>query len=287
MKNFGIRKSSLSIILTFDNVRCEIEGVIVALEMLVERCRNDVGSGIGYILTDCQSAVDTVVNQKDCHKKIKSFKRIWKAIETLRYLGIHIKIVWIPGHASLKYNEIADTLAKEGSKMLLEAEERELISDSVSFKMIKDHIINIWSRMYQRCKSADWTKQLISSVGRKRIFPKLRSSGMIYVRSLVNNAAVKDNLHRLGFSETRDCECDEGRETVSHVLLECKIEDVARSELLSNIEEIWMESKCSGNLNVDLELILCPFEKKNVTEDVASKMIMESFKFFNRLTRKL
>jgi hypothetical protein len=65
------------------------------------------------------------------------------------------------------------------------------------------------------------------------------------------------------------------------------MEDEARSEYLSNIQEIWMESKCSGNLNVDMELILCPFEKKNVTEELASRMITESFRFFNRLTRKL
>ena len=271
-----------------DNVKCEVEGVVVALEMLAERCNLDVGSGLTYVLTDCQAAVDTFVNQKDHHKKICTFKRMWTAVRTLRNLGVKTKIVWIPGHASLDYNEIADKLAKEGSKKIQMTEQVEAVSESVLSKMIKDQARSIWSRMYERCEAADWTKQVMgSSVGRKLIFPKSRSCGMSYIRSLVNNAAVKDNLNRLGFSEVRDCECDEGRETVSHILLECKTEAEARNKYLKKVEELWMESKCSGNLNVDMELILCPFEKKNVTEDVASKMVTESFKFLSRLTKKL
>ena len=59
-----------------DNVKCEIEGVVSALQLLVERCRADRGSGQCYILTDCQSAVDVVVNQKDCHHRLEVFKSI-------------------------------------------------------------------------------------------------------------------------------------------------------------------------------------------------------------------
>ena len=271
-----------------DNVRCEIEGVVEALEMLAERCCVDRGSGLCYVLTDCQSAVDTVVNQNDYHKKIDIFKRIWFAIRTMRNLGIETKIVWIPGHASLNENEIADWLAKEGSKMSCPSTQDEEVSESVLKKMIKDDVKMTWSRMYDRCERADWTKQVMgNSVGRKLLLPKYRSCGMTYIRSLLNNAGVKDNLYRLGFSEDRECECGEGVETVSHILLECKSEKEARENYLTNVQEIWMDSKCSGNLNVDIELILCPFEKKNVTDDVSKLMIKESFKFLSRLTKKL
>ena len=55
---------------------------------------------------------------------------------------------------------------------------------------------------------------------------------------LLNNAAVKDYLNRLGFSEVTDWEYGEGRETVTHVLMECKLEQVARQELVDSVQEL-------------------------------------------------
>ena len=49
--------------------------------------------------------------------------------------------------------------------------------------------------MWVRSECADWKKNIVGSVvGRKFIFPKSRSIGMTYVRALLDNAAVKDNL---------------------------------------------------------------------------------------------
>ena len=195
-----------------DNVKCKIEGVVSALQLLVERCRTDRGSGQCYILRDCQSAVDIVVYQKDYHKKGGSFDRIWAYLRVLRSLGVDVKIAWIPGHANLQYNEIADQLAKEGSRFLSEESEPEIVSDSVLKMLIKDITNSNWCRMWRRAESGDWTRDIVGlEVGRRHVLPKDRSCGMTYVRSLVNNAAV------MGFSEGVECECSNGRETVAQV----------------------------------------------------------------------
>ena len=271
-----------------DNVRCEVEGVVVALELLVQICSVDVGSGTSYILTDCQSAVDIVVYQKDYHKKGGSFDRIWAYLRVLRSLGVDVKIAWIPGHANLQYNEIADQLAKEGSRFLSEESEPEIVSDSVLKMLIKDITNSNWSRMWRRAESGDWTRDIVGlEVGRRHVLPKDRSCGMTYVRSLVNNAAVKDNLFRMGFSEGVECECSNGRDTVAHVLMDCVLEAESREEYIESVGKLWMESRCSGNLNVDLQLMLCPSQKEGVTGELGMQMLMESFKFFKKLTRKL
>ena len=91
----------------------------------------------------------------------------------------------------------------------------------------------------------------------------------------------------MGFSEDRDCACNEGRETVSHVLLDCRLESVHREELKNNIQEIWMESRCIGNLNFELSLMLFPFSNSNVNEDCAVKILEKSFNFLKKLSKKL
>ena len=270
-----------------DNVRCEVEGVVLALELLVQRCNVDVGSGVSYILTDCQSAIDIVVNQKDYPNNGPTLEKIWSAIEELRSLGVGVKIAWIPGHANLQFNEIADQLAKTGSRLEVQNEE-ETVSDSVLRMMVKEIIFSSWSRMWSMAESGDWTRDIIGlEAGRKFVLPKDRSCGMTYIRSLVNNAAVRDNLFRFGFSEGVDCECGESRETVDHVLLECKLEEQSRKEYIDSVGSLWMNSKCKGNLNVDIQLILCPSQKENLTGDLAGQMLGESFKFLRKLTRKL
>ena len=110
---------------------------------------------------------------------------------------------------------------------------------------------------------------------------------MSYVRSLVNNSAVRDNMNRYGFSEEADCECGQSRETLTHVLMECSLEEEARKELRDKVQNLWMESKCMGNLNFDMKTILCPFQVWNVTADLGTKMLKESFIFLSKLSRKL
>ena len=284
------RRESRKVGRKVDNVACEVEGVVCALEMLVEQSRHDLGSGLCYILTDCQSAVDIVVNQKDSHRKIEVFRKVWSSLKVLKELGTEVRIAWIPGHANIHFNEVADLLAKQGS-MLSSTDslvETEVLPKSVCIKLIRDKVQKLWTRMWERSESADWTKELLGiEVGRKLVFPSFRSCGMSYVRSLVNNAAVKDNLSRMGFSEEAECECGESRETVTHVLMECKLEDLARQELIESVQDLWMESRCQGNLNFNIKTVLCPFQVTNVTADLGSKMLKESFKFLNKLTRKL
>ena len=108
---------------------------------------------------------------------------------------------------------------------------------------------------------------------------------------VVREFPVRDSsspcMNRLGFSEEADCECGQSRETLTHVLLECSIEEEARRELVGKVQNLWMESKCSGNLNFDMKTLLCPFQVWNVTADLGSKILRESFCFLSKLTRKL
>ena len=69
--------------------------------------------------------------------------------------------------------------------------------------------------------------------------------------------------------------------------MDCVLEAESREEYIESVGELWMESRCSGNLNVDLQLMLCPSQKEGVTGELGLQMLMESFKFLKKLTRKL
>ena len=56
---------------------------------------------------------------------------------------------------------------------------------------------------------------------------------------------------------------------------------------IDSVGRLWMNSKCKGNLNVDIQLILFPSQKENLTGDLAAQMLGESFEFLSKLTKKL
>ena len=118
-----------------------------------------------------------------------------------------------------------------------------------------------------------WTKGLIGKVGKKLKFPRDRSTGVSYVRLLVNNTAVKESMFRFKLVDDKECECGEGIQSVNHVLMECKNEEEGRNKLKDELGRLWMEESTKvGDLPFDLRLILAPFSFNKINEPLANKM---------------
>ena len=165
---------------------------------------------------------------------------------------------------------------------------KENVPMNVMERWIKDKTKDRWNRAWKMSESGWWTKQLIGKVGRKLKFPASRSVGMSYVRLLVNNTALKENMYRFGLAEDRECECEEGIQSVDHVLLECRNEEEERGKLMRELGRLWMEeSKQVGNLQFDLRLILAPFSIDKINEILADKMLLYTFRFLSTLSKVL
>ena len=132
-------------------------------------------------------------------------------------------------------------------------------------------------------------QELIGKVGKKLKFPRDRSTGMSYVRLLVNNTATKENMFRFKLAEDRECECGEGIESTQHVLLECNMVEEERKVLIGElIGKLWMDgSRKVGNLPFDLRLILAPFSFDKVDGLLADKMLCHTFRFLSSLPKVL
>ena len=65
------------------------------------------------------------------------------------------------------------------------------------------------------------TRQLVSRVGTKLVFPDDRDTGVSYCRLLFGDTMLKDDSFRTGTSDSPICDCGIERETADHFLLRC------------------------------------------------------------------
>ena len=268
------------------NVQCEVEGIIRALELTLEACESQSTINKCYILSDCKSAVDIVCKHNNISKYWNEFLRMWEYMNKLDVLNVKIEIVWVPGHADIECNDKADVAAKLGSEMNEDSDEWEEVTSNAVTHWTKVKVRREWSRMWGRSESGSWTKELELQAGEKRIFPGQRDLDITYVRALINNTGLGDNLFRFNLVDDCNCSCDRDRETLEHVLLECELEREVRENYKNKIKNLWMNKKCDGGLNINLRLILAPFTISKLNSRDAEEMLKLSFEFLRNLSKK-
>ena len=52
-----------------------------------------------------------ITKQNKVYKNLSDFREIWKCVSKMGVLGIELKLVWVPGHAEIEGNEMADVAA--------------------------------------------------------------------------------------------------------------------------------------------------------------------------------
>ena len=70
-----------------------------------------------YILSDCQSAIETITLSYPNDNCIEEVTEIQQLSKEISKANTSISISWIGGHADIKGNEIGDVAAKEGAKL--------------------------------------------------------------------------------------------------------------------------------------------------------------------------
>ena len=268
-----------------DNVACEVEGILSALHLVSGMSLEDSSVKKFYVLTDCRSALDVVVNQSDIRRNLKELRRLWRMAGEMKSRAVEFEIIWIPGHAGIKLNDEADRLAKMGSHMESVRGDN-FVSQGVLNRLIKEKIASRWARMWGYSEAGGWTKELLGKVGRKLRFPRDRGTGMSYVRLLVNNTSVNENMFRFGLVDTRECECGGGIQTVEHVLMSCDMEREQREIFKNKAEKIWMdECRGGGDLPFNIRLLLAPFTLDKLNREAANKILSGTFEFLSKLSR--
>ena len=180
-------------------------------------------------------------------------------------------------------------IATKKGEELQEVRERETesVRSNALLYCIKDEVKKEWNRMWLRIDSGEWTKRLgVKTVGRKTIFPRTRDLGITYVRALINNTALADNMNRYGLSDEINCSCDRGRETLEHVLIECVLEEEERGKFERAVSKMWLDCRKVGNLNFNVQLIFAPFSIDKLSAEQAEFVLGCPLKFLRNLSKK-
>ena len=118
-----------------------------------------------------------------------------------------LKLQWIPGHCQVHGNEVADSLAKEGSSY--EQIEEDLTLEE-SKTIIKDN------------RTEKWRKAQPGSNKSNPYFLLDRRSPTILFRLRTGHNRLSSHMHRkFNIGESGTCPCGEAPETTEHVLQAC------------------------------------------------------------------
>jgi len=103
------------------------------------------------------------------------------------------------------------------------------ISMNSALQISAEITYNSWQRKWE-CDSAGFhTRQLVSRVGTRLVFPDDRDTGVSYCRLLLGDTMLKDDSFRTGTSDSPICDCGIEREMADHFLLRCSRYSEARS----------------------------------------------------------
>ena len=114
-----------------------------------------------------------------------------------------------------------------------------------------------------------------------------RCLGVSYARLLLGSTNLNDNLHKMKFTDTPNCECNEARETIPHFLMECSLYKESRTSMMNTIGRRWMENWKSGTLNVTTNILLGTNYSKMISKDDDTVFKKALFSFIHESGRTL
>ncbi|XP_066903574.1 uncharacterized protein [Halyomorpha halys] len=204
---------------TLAMVQTEIHAIEIAA---LENIKNNPKGKRIYIISDSQAALKAIMSYT-----IKS-GLVWNCLERLKELarGNKLTLMWTPGHEGIEGNEMADTLARKGSEMMLIGPEPYC---SISGSAIRN-VVNSWE---QKEKETYWT--LKPGMKQSKLFIKISEEKAKFYLNLTRNelrmitglltghCPLKYHLKKMRLVEDSTCRlCMEDEEKAQLILCECE-----------------------------------------------------------------
>ena len=143
-----------------------------------------------------------------------------------------------------------------------------------------------WQRGWDRGTTGRYTHNLMPQVGKKKMMPALRGEGVAYCRLLLNSTLLLEHQKMKKIEATSTCDCNTAIEGVSHFLIECPLYNECRTQMYSEILEVWEGVRSAGHLNVTAEFLLAPEESNQMSTDAAIMVSRAVFKYI-KMTKRL
>jgi len=243
--------------------RCEIEGVILGMETVIQYINNNHTQGYRgniYLFSDCQNAIDNITKRTHYNSHPAIRDRLQNISRNLNDLACTVKLIKIPAHVGIYGNDLADQKAKDIACYIASGKSSasKVISVTDAQKISKEIATNSWQRKWNEDSKGRYTYDLIPSVNTRILWPKTRGIGISYCRILLNDTMLNDDSHRTGTSDTPLCPCGEDKETVTHVLFCCSNHSKTRYHLSDIIEDSSIFPRNQYSVSEKVKMIVAP-----------------------------
>ena len=181
------------------------------------------------IFTDSKSALDGLDNDPTNNEEFR--KILLETHELIETYGVEITMQWIPGHSDIPGNDIADTLAKTGSRQ--EQPSTKTTYETVK-QIIRSNFKEEWLNEWAMGTTGRVLFQHMTTPNINDNLDKLsRKDQATIFRLRTQHIPLNSHLNRIGAIAEKACPlCNHADETVEHHLFSCtKLNDL-RKELL-------------------------------------------------------
>ena len=171
------------------------------------------------MLSDCRAAIDLAVKYSRVTEHNMAIGRLKRGVLAAKSLEKRVMVAWVPGHAGVDQNEVADEQAKAVLKSPFQAPKSEL-SLRTCGKGCREMGKRTWQRRWDRGTTGRYTHNLMPQVGKKKMMPALRGEGVAYCRLLLNSTLLLEHQKMKKIEATTTCDYNTAIEGVSHFLIE-------------------------------------------------------------------